>query len=66
MSNIALQAFLQAQNSVMPNNNVIFDYVAFSTGDIEYNNVTGVLVLNSPGIYYLNWWLASHTSIGGT
>ena len=62
MSNIALQLERTLSGIVNPGNNVIFDVIRFASGNIAYNNVTGVVTFNQNGIYAINWWVATQTS----
>ncbi|MFZ7131771.1 MAG: hypothetical protein ACOWWR_05380, partial [Eubacteriales bacterium] len=67
MSNIALQINRLSAGTLVPADNVIFDNIVYSTGNISYNNATGVITFNEVGKYILDWWVAtqSSTSING-
>ncbi len=58
MSNIALQIERSATGSVTTGSNIVFDAVAYSTGNISYNSMTGVITFNEVGRYVVNWWAA--------
>ncbi len=62
MSNIALQIQKLSSGSVAVGNNVIFDVVDYSAGNISYNSVTGVITFNEIGRYIINWWIAAQAS----
>lgn len=63
MSDIALQVELLTSGTVAPGTNVIFDTVVFSSGNITYNSLTGVITFNEPGRYPINWWVATQSSM---
>ncbi len=48
------------------NNNVIFDTVVNNFGNIVYNSVTGEISINKKGRYFINWWVATQTSLGSS
>jgi hypothetical protein len=58
MSNIALQIELLTAGSVATGANVIFDTTVYSSGNISYNGLTGVITFNEPGRYFVSWWVA--------
>lgn len=62
MSKIALQIERTTAGTVPVGGNVIFDTIVFSTGDISYNNATGVITFNEAGRYAVNWWVAVQSS----
>lgn len=62
MSNIALQIQKLSSGSVAVGNNVIFDVVDYSAGNISYNSITGVITFNEIGRYIINWWIAAQAS----
>lgn len=62
MSNIALQIKRVATGTVGVLGNVIFDNTVYSTGNISYNDVTGVITFNEAGRYLINWWVSTQSS----
>lgn len=44
------------------NTNVIFDATIHLTGNISYDNVSGTITLQEPGIYEFVWWVATQAS----
>jgi hypothetical protein len=59
MGNIALQIERTASGSTVASTaRVVFNSLVYSTGDIDYNTSTGIITLNSPGRYIINWWVA--------
>ena len=62
MANMNLQLELLSGTMIAPNNNVLFDAVVFSEGNITYNAGTGVITINEPGRYLVNWWVATQSS----
>jgi BclB C-terminal domain-containing protein len=65
MSDITLQIERSASGAVANGNAVIFENVVFSSGDIDYNNGTGVITFNEAGRYVVNWWVATQTTLSG-
>lgn len=68
MSNIALQIERLASGSVNTEENVIFDSVVYSAGNISYSSTTGIITFNEAGRYTLDWWVAAQatSSTNGT
>ncbi len=62
MGNIALQIGRSLTGTVGAGENVIFDAAVYSTGNISYNNSTGVITLNESGRYVIHWWVATQSS----
>jgi hypothetical protein len=62
MSNIAFLTERTAAGTVNAAENVIFDTIIFSAGNISYNNVTGVITFNESGRYVINWWVSTQLS----
>lgn len=62
MSNIALQIECLAGGSVAATGAVIFDSMSYSSGNISYNPLTGVITFNEVGRYVINWWVATQTN----
>lgn len=58
----SLQIQQLAAGSVESNTNVLFDSVINLTGNISYDNATGIITLLEPGIYEFNWWIATQSS----
>ena len=66
MSNIAMQLERTAGGNVAVASNVIFDSILYSSGNIIYNTLTGVITFNVPGRYVINWWVATQSSASTT
>jgi hypothetical protein len=66
LDTIGLQLQRQIAGSVNTNTNVIFETVVNSYGAVVYNSVTGEIVINKPGRYFINWWVATQTSLGAS
>ena len=64
MSTIGLQLQRKIAGTVNVNSNVIFDTVVDSYGAVVYNPITGQIVINKEGRYFINWWVATQASIG--
>jgi len=62
MSNIALQIKRTASGTAVVGGNVIFDTIDFTSGNISYNSVTGVITFNEVGRYIIDWWVASQAT----
>ena len=62
MSEVALQIERIAAGSVAATENVIFETIVLSTGDIGYDAGTGVITFNEPGRYVIDWWVATQSS----
>jgi hypothetical protein len=63
MSNISLQLSRTAAGIVNLGGNVAFNSMDFSSGNISYSPVTGVITFNEAGRYIVNWWVASAATI---
>lgn len=62
MSNISLQIERTTAGTIDPGDNVIFDSIISSTGNIIYDPLTGVITFNEAGRYSINWWVATQAS----
>lgn len=60
---IVLQIERLIAGFVDPGDNVVFDGIVFSNGNITYNTTTGVITFNDPGRYAINWWVATQSSM---
>ncbi len=60
---ISLQVERLIAGTVESNANVIFDSTVISTGNISYDNVTGVITIQEAGRYEFDWWVATQSSI---
>lgn len=47
---------------ISQNENVIFDSPIYSSGNIDYDEISGIITLNNPGTYIFNWWIATQTA----
>ncbi|SHH59803.1 hypothetical protein SAMN02745823_00422 [Sporobacter termitidis DSM 10068] len=63
MSDIALQIERTTAGSVGVSNNVIFNNIAYLSGNISYDDSTGVITLNKQGRYVINWWVSTQASV---
>lgn len=66
MSNVSLQITKNSSGSVSNGENLVFDQIIFSTGNISYNPTTGVITINEDGRYIINWWVVTQTSLSKT
>jgi len=64
LDTIGLQLQRQIAGTVNINSNVVFDTQLSSYGAIVYNFLTGEIVINKPGRYFINWWVATQSAIG--
>ncbi len=62
MGNIALQIERTLSGQIDPEENVIFDIVSHSTGNISYDNTTGIITFMETGRYVVNWWVVMQSS----
>ncbi len=62
MSDTVLQLQNNNNASVLNNNNVIFDETITMSGNISYDNATGVITISENGIYVIDWCLATQTT----
>ena len=63
MDTIGLQLQRKISGTVNINSNVIFDTVVNSYGAVIYKP-TGEIVINKAGRYFINWWVATQSSVG--
>lgn len=59
---IALQIQRSVSGSVAQGANVIFNTTLTAQGNISYDNTTGIITLQEPGTYKLDWFVATQTS----
>lgn len=64
MSNIALHIERLIEGIINSGENVIFDSVVYSSGNISYNPVTGVITFNESGRYVFDWFVATQSGVG--
>ncbi len=62
MDHISLQLERLSPGCVPPGGKVIFEAAVFSSGDIAYDNQTGVITISQPGRYLFDWWVATGCS----
>ena len=62
MSVIALQIELRIGGTVASGGKVIFNKIAYTAGNIDYNNAAGFITFNEPGRYIVTWWVATQSS----
>lgn len=60
--NVNIQLTKTIGGSVLTSQNVIFENVSFTSGDVSYNSTTGVITLNEAGIYLLKWFVSTQAS----
>jgi len=60
---ILLQVERLVAETVESNANVIFDSIVTSSGNISYDNATGVITIQEAGRYEFDWWVATQASI---
>ena len=58
----SLELTLLASGSIEVNQNVIFDTIVSTDGNIEYDASTGVITLKDAGKYKVDWWVATQSS----
>ena len=61
--NIELNIERTLDSNVLPGANVIFDNNILQSGDVSYNNATGVITFNQPGSYIVNWSVVTETTL---
>lgn len=64
MSNIALQIERSATGSIAPSENIIFDAIVYSAGNIVYDTGTGEITFNENGRYAIEWWVVTQAATG--
>lgn len=62
MADIALQLELETATTINSGENVLFDNIAFTSGNITYNPVTGIITFLEAGRFSIDWWLATQSS----
>jgi hypothetical protein len=62
MSNVALQIERLAGGVLPDINNVVFDTIVYADGNISYDSKTGIVTLNEPGRYVINWLVITQSS----
>ncbi len=63
MNESALQIERQIDGTVNVGENVIFDSIIYSDGNISYNTLNGVITFQETGRYLINWWIATQSSL---
>lgn len=63
MGTVALQLERSTTGVVAASANVVFNTVLFTTGNISYAPLTGIITVNEPGRYVINWWTVTQASI---
>ena len=61
---ISLQVERLVADTVESNANVVFDSTVISTGNISYDNATGVITIQAAGSYEFDWWVATFPDRG--
>lgn len=63
MNNIVLQLQKNNSDSILNNNdNVVFDEIISTAGNIGYDNTTGVISIHENGIYVIDWCVSVQTT----
>jgi len=57
-ANIALQVEMLAGTEILNDQRVEFDTLVIQNGNITFDNTTGVITINEPGRYTINWFVA--------
>ena len=60
--NIALQIEKLTSTVIAVGEPVVFDTVAYSSGNISYNAATGVITFNETGRYIVDWWVSPYVA----
>lgn len=63
MGTIALQLERSTTGVVAASASVVFNTVLFTTGNISYAPLTGIITINEPGRYVINWWAVTQAAI---
>lgn len=63
MGTIALQLERSTTGVIAASASVVFNTVLFTTGNISYAPLTGIITINEPGRYVINWWAVTQGSI---
>lgn len=63
MDTLGLQLERELNGAVAANSNVIFENVVNSFGLISYNPLTGIITINKTGRYFINWRVATQTTL---
>ncbi len=64
MNTIGLQLQKSIGGVINTDDNVLFETVLSNFGDVSYDSGTGVITIGQPGRYFINWWVATQTSLG--
>lgn len=62
MGNIALQIECTDPGNIAPEENVIFNIISHSAGNIAYDNTTGIITFQEAGKYVINWFAVIQSS----
>ncbi|MDF2929475.1 MAG: hypothetical protein K0Q75_1713 [Anaerospora sp.] len=63
MGTVALQLERSTSGVVAASASVVFNTVLFTTGNISYAPLTGIITINEPGRYVINWWAVTQAAI---
>lgn len=63
MGTRALMLQLTVASTIDVSSPIIFNDVIYSTFDIDYNEITGNITFNQPGIYYISWWVSTGSAL---
>ena len=68
MNNSALQLELTDSGIISSGENVIFGTIVSQSGNIMYNDTTGIITFLEAGSYLFNWWVSTQSlaSAGGS
>jgi hypothetical protein len=62
MDGISLQIERQNSGSAAVGSNVVFDTTVTTSGNVSYDDATGIITIEDPGKYLINWWVATQTT----
>ena len=66
MNNIVLQLQKNNNNSILNNDNFIFDETIGSIGNISYDDMTGVITISENGLYMVDWCVEMQATSGSS
>ncbi|SHJ31364.1 hypothetical protein SAMN02745170_02246, partial [Propionispora hippei DSM 15287] len=64
MDTLGLQLERNTSGTVVAGANVVFEDVISSFGAIAYDTTTGIITINKAGRFFVNWWVATQSSLG--
>ena len=64
LNTTGLQIQRKIAGTISPNDNVIFDTLLNSKGSVFYDSLTGQIVINKNGMYFISWSVSTQSSLG--